>query len=263
MSADTIRISYGELNRLAPEALRMLGISFGHVDGAVEGFVWTEAVLAQGLRLFANASDGIEPRAGGPGCSVKIAGDGSNWTKIDLGGLNLLVGAGRVADFVASDAAHGAPHKVRVVGTSGGVMVPYIAYRLAKLGLSATLHWSDTKASAIVLAEVAAEPIVSWSGMVPWQAKQLREQAGLDDRYAALLADLDDSPREGGATLSIVASRVDARPGHDGICADATFSVLDWQTAVATAMRAGLVVPESDFRQFERFAMNRWVEMKR
>lgn len=134
-----MHVSFGELNRIAPEAIRMLGYPYGHADDCVEGIVWTQSVLGRGYELLRMA-DRRRPAAGWPAPSIA---DDDQRSVVHLAGAPVFSLAARLADLAhssLSDSPH-APAVVTVTGGFGGWIAPYIGARLARAGLHAAVTW--------------------------------------------------------------------------------------------------------------------------
>lgn len=219
----------------------MLGVRFGLADGAIEGFLWTEICLSLGLAHFAALSGGVAPRASGLDINIRLKRSVSDHPVIvDAGGVDLLLIAGRIADFIGAEGA-GA---YRVINTSGGVFAPYITYRIARLGLDASARWHRSSGAEpqSARAKAAERPVVYWSG---------DEIASFDSREQATIT---------AGQLDIVTRRA---PSASQAADEAALAgPIDYALRASSAVRDGLHVEEAQFRAFERFAMMRWVDMR-
>jgi hypothetical protein len=129
-----MHVSYAELMRIAPEALRALGLSFGEADGAVEGLVWTECVLGVGYAALRAAE---QQRIERGWVKPRVVRQGTR-PRLDFAGAPLLLYAARVSDLVRTTAPGDA---VTIHGASGKLAVPYIAHHIGCAGLSTAILW--------------------------------------------------------------------------------------------------------------------------
>src|SRR5262245_19095596 len=129
-----MHVSYAELIRIAPEALRMLGIPFGHADDAVEGLVWTECVLGAGYAALKAARDRREA------CGWAKPRLSHAASAFEFAGTPFLLYAARLADLVRISVPEGLS-KFEIHDASGKLVLPYVAHRLAAADLSVVLFW--------------------------------------------------------------------------------------------------------------------------
>ena len=136
-----MHVSYAELNRIAPEVIRMVGVPFGHADDAVECFVWTECVLQRGYVLAQMAE---ERRAGAwPKPELRSLGRELN---VRLDGVPLLLYAGRLCDLAVAEVFGDARVDcINAAGGFGGWVAPYMAHRLARGGHAAVVAWTSAE----------------------------------------------------------------------------------------------------------------------
>lgn len=134
-----MHVSYGELVRVCPEAIRMTGFTYGQADDAVEGIVWSECVLGRGYDLLRMADD---RRAGKqwPKPRLEVQTDTA---RVALSGLPAYGFAARLADLAAelAESSNRNVGRVNAHGAFGGWIVPYIVYRLSRRGLRAAVLW--------------------------------------------------------------------------------------------------------------------------
>ena len=142
-----MHVSFGELVRIAPEAIRMLGYPYGHADDCVEGIVWTQSVLGRGYELLRMA-DGRRPPAGWPAPS--ISEDGGRIV-VELAGGPAFSLAARLADLAQATAVERPrePAVVVATGAFGGWIAPYVAARVARAGLHAAVAWHPGASAAM------------------------------------------------------------------------------------------------------------------
>jgi hypothetical protein len=139
MTATTVHASYAELRRMAPDALRMAGMTLAQADEAAEMLAWTVASGAGTLEHL---------RAGATGRAPRLVGDRA----VDLGGASLLEHGLRVLDFVCAEEAC-----VRVEHARGAELAGYLARRGALRGYAvvagAFAAWPREDGSAVHLVE--------------------------------------------------------------------------------------------------------------
>jgi hypothetical protein len=141
-----MHVSYAELIRIAPESIRMVGFTFDQADDAVEGFVWTQCVLGHGYDLLRMA-DERHPRHGWRAHHVGNIDQGA--VEVDLAGLPAFAFAARLADCARTIASEtGDTGSVTAIGSFGGWIAPYIAYRLGRADYHAAVLWLPEKSAS-------------------------------------------------------------------------------------------------------------------
>ncbi|MEW6438828.1 MAG: hypothetical protein AB1508_16845 [Pseudomonadota bacterium] len=124
-----MHVSYGELVRVVPDAIRMLGFTYSQADDSAEAVIWTECVLSAGYELLNNASVSNEPFRKAP---IILDDDGGKVVvSVDR---PLFAYAARIADLAISRAAAAGISLIRVIGEAGANVTPYIAYRVSRAG---------------------------------------------------------------------------------------------------------------------------------
>jgi hypothetical protein len=134
-----MHVSYGELVRIGPEAIRMLGFAFGQADDCVEGVVWTQCVLGRGYQMLRMA-DELRPPSGWPGHVCIDAGG----AVVDLRGLRALAFAARLTDLARCRAAASdgdGAGLVMAYGAFGGWIAPFMAFALVRAGYVGNVLW--------------------------------------------------------------------------------------------------------------------------
>lgn len=135
MSTPHVRLALPEIRRMAPDALRMLGVPIGQAEETSEAVVWTEAVIGGALRFLRLHSTRMlwVPR---PRVAVHRQGN-SAWL-VDARGGSLLEFGMRIMDFARSEAASATSLKLRVRNTYGTIFLPYLFSRIDEHGYSAS-----------------------------------------------------------------------------------------------------------------------------
>lgn len=134
----TMHVSYGELIRTMPEAIRMLGFTYSQADDSAESIIWTECVLGEGYELLRDADPSV---AGAPVQTVKCNGEGVG-TVLSLGNRPAFAFAARIADLATVKAASDEASIIRVHGATGPAVAPFIAFRIARSGYGALVLWN-------------------------------------------------------------------------------------------------------------------------
>src|SRR5262245_16797776 len=144
MSASYVRLAVPEIRRMAPDALRMLGLPMGQAEEASEAVVWTEAVVGGALRFLRLHSARLlwvpRPR-------VALYRQGRSAWLVDARGGSLLEFGRRITDFARCEASSATPVTLRVRNTYGAVFVPYLISRVNEHGISVSMAPSPIASS--------------------------------------------------------------------------------------------------------------------
>jgi hypothetical protein len=146
MTTGRVQVAIPELRRMAPDALRMVGIPLGQADETADMLVWTEAVTGRALRfLRLNRSRLLwSPRP-----RLAAVSEGSHETVLDARGGSVLDFGVRVASFACGEAASGSPVTVLLDNTYGSLFLPYLVWRSGAWGCEArarVIGSGDTRA---------------------------------------------------------------------------------------------------------------------
>src|SRR5215470_1188792 len=106
-----MHVSYGELVRICPEAIRMTGFSYGQADDIVEGIVWSECVLSRGYDLL-RLADERRPLDGWPRHAVERCSEAAT---VELEQAPAYGLAPRFADLAVESATSAAPGRAGIV----------------------------------------------------------------------------------------------------------------------------------------------------
>lgn len=264
-----MHVSYAELVRIAPEAIRMTGFTFGQADDAVEGIVWTECVLGHGYDLLRMA-DQERPAQGWPPHSV--TGIHSGVAAVELMNLPLFGFAARLADWARSVALEsGGFGTIMASGAFGGWIAPYIAYRLARANHDAAVLWlpgptapvGEAPATLALAAASAGPPektplLIAPGGAYGVTAKRRSPQGGVPSRLLNAVAGA--TTRQAGSSVLVIATAslpragalVDFGSALDAVgcaaLARATPASLDGSAELRRAIDIGIEVAPEDHR---------------
>jgi hypothetical protein len=235
-----MHVSYAELIRIGPEAIRMTGFTFGQADDALEGIVWTECVLARGYDLLRMANR-RRPDGGWPRHAMEV---NSAAATVEFPIAPAYAFAARLADLatdLATAAADGRAGMIEAHGTFGGWIAPYIAYRLARNRRNAAVFWRPGRsvpadeAPAMLAVAVAAGPdgdvaplTFVPAGLCPAAEKPAGPRATLPRHVLGLIAAA--SGRRPGTSMLAIAASAESRP----------LQTIDFGSAADSFTRLGL-----------------------
>lgn len=272
-----MHVSYGELIRITPESIRMLGFTFAQADDSVEGIIWTQCVLGRGYHLLRMA-DQRRPRGKWSGSSVVGSGDA---TVVSLQDQPAFAFAARLADLAQCEAATPRSDRAGLVvasGAFGGWIAPFIAFRLARAGYHADVVWlpgqtpSADEAPATLVSVTAAGPGGADRLLIsPGSAYRATDFVGgagargvLSARISSKLGELT-AGMAGSSVLAIVASRSSMPASVESLMAPfaaggyevpsaSAFGVLDAGGRLRQAIESGLEVEQDDHRVLTRLS---------
>lgn len=132
MTTERLLVAVPELRRMAPDALRMVGLPIGQADETADMFVWTEAVTGRALRFLRLNRNRMlwSPRA-----RLGVVRERQNEVVLDARGGSLLECGIRVVDFACGEAARqGSSMSVVLENTHGSLFLEYLVWRSAVRG---------------------------------------------------------------------------------------------------------------------------------
>lgn len=218
-----MHVSHAEMTRAAHEVLRMLGgYSYGLAVEAVEGFMLTHAALGKGYALTRLAAN--IPGVPGAGGSPAVLQEGSRLL-VDLGHAPLALYSAIVADAYAAW-ANDTRRTLVVSHTAGGWIAPYIAYRIARHGVSCRGVWrpaDEENRDEAPATSFRAEAAANGEAVIV---------------HTAPLADLAQAP----VGLSLSA------PAHALADGDAAVTPIDFEASLRSAIERGYEADENEHR---------------
>jgi hypothetical protein len=129
----TVLVAVPEIRRLAPDALRMVGLPQGQADETADMVAWTEAVVGGALRFMRLNRARLlwvpRPR-------VAIAMQKPGQAALDVRGGSLLEFGIRIFDFLCAEALEHGGIQASVSNTYGTVFLPYLVWRLRVSGVA-------------------------------------------------------------------------------------------------------------------------------
>lgn len=218
-----MHVSHAELVRAAHEVLRMLGgYPYGLAIEAVEGFIMTHAALGKGYALTRQAARG--PAVDGAGHVPSVLQEGRT-LHVDLGHAPLVLYGSLVADAFAAWADDGR-QALFVSHTMGGWLAPYVAYRIARHGVSCWGTWRPAAAAG------EEEAPATW----------FSAEAGRGGSAVVVLT----APLAGAEQMPVGLS-LSAGAGAPAF-RDATATPIDFEAALRRAIESGYEVDEHEHR---------------
>lgn len=132
-----VRMSVGELRRVLPDALRVMGIPLGQADSIAEMVLWT-ATTADGTFAFLRRRRAQllwvpRPRA------IVVADPRPRTRVVDARGASLLELGPAIFDYCCAEALNDGAVTVRVHRTYGDLFLPYLIWRSAAIGVDVTV----------------------------------------------------------------------------------------------------------------------------
>ncbi len=124
------RLGYPELRRMAPEALRMIGLPLGLADRIADVLTWTEAATGRALHAAATLDGQVTQTVVPP---VSPAADDSHHQVIDCSGASLLVFAPLIVDYLAAE-SHRGVYSATLRNYVHPWFLLYAAYQVSRAG---------------------------------------------------------------------------------------------------------------------------------
>lgn len=273
-----MHVSYGELIRISPESIRMLGFTFGQADDCVEGFVWTECVLGRGYTLMRMADQRRVPE-GWPAPSIRD--DGRGTTVVGLRETPVFALGARLADLAVCEVSQSGSDALGLVvahGGFGGWIAPYVALRITRNGYDASVIWRPgpptvkeeapvTLVSGRAVEGGGDEPLLIAPGP-PYAAPPrgegidaIRQNARLGSRLGDAVAEFRDKSIF--AVIAAKRSTVEPRTylvpdlhPDDAIPKLTEAGILDVEARLNRAIHAGIEVERDDHAIMTRLSIN-------
>jgi len=128
--SESNRLGYPELRRMAPEALRMIGLPLGLADRIADVLTWTEAATGRSLRAAARL-DGQEQHVVLP--DIHPATEDPHHPVIDCAGASMLIFAPLIVDYLAAE-SHRGVYSATLRNYSDPSFLLYAAYQNSRAG---------------------------------------------------------------------------------------------------------------------------------
>ena len=131
----TVTTAVREVERLAQDALRMMGLPFPQAERAMHAVTWAEAVYGLGLAFLAERETALRA---GAGTRLRLAAETGHAVTIDAGGASLLTAGPPALDLATALARRHGVGSARIVDTFGLMFAGELAAWAAGRGLGCT-----------------------------------------------------------------------------------------------------------------------------